>query len=122
MRDFLSKTLGGLERPYFLRHLFFGLCITVLLSWAMYASANPAKWGNIFGFVICGLLYPYSRFVYESIITFILGDNVFFVNSLLMLTIKMITIIICWIFSVFIAPIGLIWLYFYHNKNNRIES
>lgn len=121
MRDFLSKTLGGLDRSYFLRHLFFGLLITGLISWSLYSS-DPSKWEIIFLFVVCGLLYPYSRFVYESIINFIFGDNVFIVNAFFMLWVKLITMFLCWALSVFIAPIGLIWLYFYNNKISKVES
>ncbi|HHF2589648.1 TPA: hypothetical protein ACPJUQ_001833, partial [Haemophilus influenzae] len=72
--------------------------------------------------LICLLLYPYSRFVYESIIEYILGDNVFFINAPLMLVTKLITMAICFIFSIFIAPIGLIYLYFYHSKQEKLQN
>ena len=65
------------------------------------------------------LLYPYSRFVYEKIVGFILGENTFFVNALLMLVVKVLTMEMCWGIAVFITPVGLIYLYlyFYHSKN-----
>ena len=122
MKDFISKTLGGLDRAYFFRHLFFGLCITALMSWGVYSSSNPHNVMNIFCFILMGLLYPYSRFVYESIMNFILGENSFFVNAILLLLTKAITMFICWMFSIFIAPIGMICLYIYHTKNNKLES
>ena len=46
-----------------------------------------------------------------------MGNNVFFVNIGLMFIVKFLTTIICWAMAIFIAPIGLIYLYFYHNKN-----
>ena len=39
-------------------------------------------------FVANALIYPYSRFVYESIVDFIFGNNVFFVNALFLLATK----------------------------------
>lgn len=96
MKRFLSKTFGGLETSYYLRHLFFGLAMTILFSWGMFVSDNPAKWTNISAFVAFGVLYPYSRFVYESVLGFVFGENVFFVNAFLLLITKIITMVMCW--------------------------
>lgn len=61
-------------------------------------------------------LYPYSRFVYESIVSFIMGNNVFFVNAIFMVVVKIFTMLLCWSFAIFIAPIGLAYLYYHHSK------
>jgi hypothetical protein len=66
--------------------------------------------------VVNTLLYPYSRFVYESIMNFIMGQNVFFVNALLMLGVKLMTMLLCWAFAIFVAPIGLAYLYYHHSR------
>ena len=71
-------------------------------------------WGVIFQF-----LYPYSRFVYESVVGYLMGNNVFFVNAFLMLITKLFTMLLCWFLSIFIAPVGLLYLYFYHSKQER---
>ncbi len=75
--------------------------------------------GLILFTVVSTILYPYSRFVYESIVGFIMGQNVFFVNAIFMLTVKFMTMTICWAFSIFIAPAGLAYLYFHHSKANQ---
>lgn len=66
--------------------------------------------------VFSTLLYPYSRFVYESIVRFIMGENVFFVNAIFMLITKFITMLMCWGVAIFVAPIGLAYLYYHHSK------
>jgi hypothetical protein len=66
--------------------------------------------------VVSTLLYPYARFVYESVVGFIMGENVFFVNALLMLGAKIITMFVCWFLAIFIAPLGLLYLYWYHSR------
>jgi len=48
---------------------------------------------------------------------FIFGENVFFVNAIFLLFTKFMTMLFCWGLAVFIAPIGLGYLYFYHTKN-----
>lgn len=46
----------------------------------------------------------------------------FFVNALFLLAIKIITMLICFGFAMFIAPIGLIYLYYYHSKNKTFDE
>lgn len=125
--SFLSKTLGGLSRAYYIRQFLFGLIFFISIVAISYNGYNytgntSILVKNVILGLICLLLYPYSRFVYESIIEYILGDNVFFVNVPLMLVTKLITMAICFVFSIFIAPIGLIYLYFYHSKQEKLQN
>ena len=125
--SFLSKTLGGLSRAYYTRQFLFGLIFFISIVAISYNGYNytgntSILVKNVILGLICLLLYPYSRFVYESIIEYILGDNVFFVNVPLMLVTKLITMSICFVFSIFIAPIGLIYLYFYHSKQEKLQN
>jgi hypothetical protein len=62
------------------------------------------------------LLYPYSRFVYESVTGFIMGENVFFMNAMFLLVMKFFTMAACWFLAMVIAPVGLIYLYFHHSR------
>ena len=72
--------------------------------------------------VICTLLYPYSRYVYESVVGFIMGENVFFTSAIFMMLIKYLTMSLCWVFAIFIAPIGLAYLYFHHTKQEKLNN
>ncbi|SAK42522.1 membrane protein [Caballeronia glebae] len=58
------------------------------------------------------LLYPYARFVYEGVVRYIVGDNIFVFPVLLVLPVKVLMMILCWVFAIFISPVGLIYLYF----------
>ncbi|WP_118842059.1 hypothetical protein [Haemophilus haemolyticus] len=125
--SFLAKTLGGLSKAYYTRQFLFGLIFFISIVAISYNGYNytgntSILVKNVILGLICLLLYPYSRFVYESIIEYILGDNVFFVNVPLMLVTKLITMAICFVFSIFIAPIGLIYLYFYHSKQEKLQN
>jgi hypothetical protein len=71
-------------------------------------------------FVVCTLLYPYSRFVYESVIEFLTGNNEFYVAGnllFLMIIFKLVMMTLCWTLAPFIAPIGLGYLYFHHSRS-----
>ncbi|MDR0781872.1 MAG: hypothetical protein LBF16_14495 [Pseudomonadales bacterium] len=114
MHPIIRKTLGGLSLQYYLRQFMFGLVMAALLYFLTTQGGRPFElW---FFTLTSTLLYPYSRFVYESIVGFVMGENVFFVNALLMLITKIFTMFLCWGFAWFIAPIGLVYLYYHHTK------
>ena len=119
IRDILRKTLGGLTTAYYVRQFLFGL---VLYAWVVWMSVQSGAYRHIPLFTLCQFLYPYSRFVYESIVGFILGRNVFFVNPVALLVTKIITIALCWTMAIFIAPFGLAYLYFYHSRQERRQQ
>lgn len=116
MKDFFKQTFGGLSTAYLVRQFFFGVLIFAFHLFILTQGESGHKVSSIIFFTINTLLYPYSRFVYERVIGFVMGENIFFVNALLMLITKIITMIMCWILATLIAPIGLLYIYFYHKK------
>jgi len=117
MQSFLSKTICGLTASYYLRQLFFGVLVAAFFIFMKSRAPSGIDFANVALSIASALLYPYSRFVYESIVGFVLGTNVFYVNAGLMLGVKFITMFICWFLAVFIAPLGLLYLYWYHSRH-----
>lgn len=116
MHPIIQKTFGGLSKPYYFRHFVFGLVFVALFVFI--SLENPSDI-SISGMVLClvnAFLYPYSRFVYESLVGFILGNNMLVVPVPLMLFAKLMTMAICFVLAVVIAPIGLAYLYYHHTK------
>ncbi len=117
MHPIIHKTFGGLSPQYYLRQFFFGLLMCGFVVFVSSHEGNsPLRLPMIAMLVVNTLLYPYARFVYESIVGFIMGDNLFLVNAVLMMFVKIMTMAMCWSFALFIAPIGLIYLYFHHSR------
>jgi hypothetical protein len=116
MHTVIHKTFGGLSPQYYFRQLFFGLIVAAFVYFMSTQGGRSMPIGMLLFTVISTLLYPYSRFVYETIIGFIMGENVFFVNAILMLIFKIFTMLLCWAFAIFVAPIGLAYLYYHHSK------
>lgn len=116
MHPVLAKTFGGLSKPYYFRQFFFGLLFVAFFMFMASKSTHGVPIGAALLMAINALLYPYSRFVYESVVGFIMGNNVFYANAFLMLFVKLITMSVCFMFAVFIAPIGLAYLYYHHSK------
>lgn len=117
MHPVLQKTLGGLSREYYVRQFVFGLIfpafILLLLPPGM---ENGSLAALVLMCVVNTVLYPYSRFVYESIVNFIFGNNVFVMPAVTLLILKVITMGVCWSMAIFIAPLGLAYLYYHHSK------
>ena len=116
MQEIIKKTIGGLSAQYYIRQLFFGSLFAALIIYVVINGGKPIQFSMIALLAINTLLYPYSRFVYESVVGFIMGNNVFFVNAILMIIVKIFTMLLCWSFAIFIAPIGLAYLYYRHSK------
>jgi len=116
MRDFVRMTFGGLSAQYYLRQLFFGALIVAFVIGMALQGSKPLQAGVVVFSVISALLYPYSRFVYERVVGFIMGNNVFFGNAIVVLTAKVFTMVMCWVCAIFVAPVGLLYLYFHHRK------
>jgi hypothetical protein len=118
MHPVIAKTFGGLSAPYYFRHLLFGSFFLLPPLFMI------IKGGLSFGFPLLillaaignTLLYPYSRYVYESVMNFLIGDNMFLINPFIFLLFKMMTMMLCWWLAVFIAPFGLGYLYYHHSK------
>ena len=114
MHPVLAKTFGGLSASYYARHFLFGLIFPLITYFA--SQGKPVHLPMLLTVAVNTLLYPYSRFVYEGVMNFILGENVFFVDGLLLLAGKVATMLFCWAAAILIAPIGLAYLYYYHSK------
>ena len=114
----LIELFKGLTIEYYLRQLFFGALFLGLFTWIL-LQGDEIKYALLVFYVINTLLYPYSRFAYERIISFILGDTVLFSNIIVFTALKLITMVICWTFAIFIAPIGLLFIYFYQKRSNK---
>jgi len=116
MKELFGKFFGGLNPAYFFRHLVFGIILGAVFIAGKANSPTGLEFGELLMMVVSTLLYPYSRFVYESIVRFILGENRIFANALLWMIVKVMTMCICWFMAIFIAPVGLAFLYW---RNTR---
>jgi hypothetical protein len=116
----IVSIFGGLSREYYIRNFLFGLIFPAILIFMFLNAPVYHQKVYLIGIyaLLSTLLYPYSRFVYEGIIDYIVGENRFFVNGLLYIGVKLFTMYLCWIMAIFIAPIGLIYLYFQKSKRN----
>jgi len=120
MKPTFWKTFGGLSAPYYWRHFAFGLMFPAFFYFSLHDNPGPPAPLFVYLLVMTNaLLYPYARFAYEGVVAFILGENFFFINMWVMLFAKFLTMFACWLFAMFIAPLGLIYLYVHHSREHQ---
>jgi len=119
MHPVLAKTLGGLSREYYFRQIVFGVAFCVfMLFWVSGLGTHWSRisFGTIATYAVCTVLYPYSRFVYDSIVGFVMGSTVIALPLPIMLLVKLAGMMLCFLAAIFIAPVGLAYLYWRHSK------
>ena len=122
IKTFLSKSFGGLSKEYFLRQLMFALIMySLYIYYAIFSSSGSrhGDWVTILFMTVSTLLYPYSRFVYETVVNTIIGDNNFQVGGIIFLFCKIATMLMCWIYALLVAPVCLLFLFGYHSIKER---
>ena len=118
LADIFERSFCGLDRTYYFRQLFFGILIAGFLmffSWQTQSDIPmpPLVTATYVAFVLaCILLYPYSMFVYDGIMGFLMGDNVYFLPLIFILPWRFFVRLSCFVFAPVIGFIGLIALYF----------
>jgi hypothetical protein len=116
MKTIIRRTFGGLSLAYYFRNFVFGLILWAVLFFGVLKTESGILVEPAIFISISALLYPYSRFVYERIVAFILGDYVIISYIPILLCTKMMSMMLCFMLAIFIAPVGLLGLYFYHTK------
>lgn len=130
VRSAFRKSFGGLSREYLFRQYFFAIALAiavmVFFSLVEQRSQTPdseLSWTFYILLTITTLLYPYSRWVYETVLGFILGRNLFIAPLDTFFLLKLFTMAMCFALAIWIAPIGLIAIYIYNtmqeNKNSK---
>ena len=112
--------LFSLKPSYYFRHFIlispFTLYILFhlpLLDKVTHSVINLNYVESVVYISISWLLYPFSRFVYESAVNWLTGGYVLIVNGLLWLFVKLFTMGLCLLFAVVLAPIAWIYLFCY---------
>ena len=121
MKQLFAKTFGAMSSAYYLRNLIFGLIPLVFCLWVS-SHGSDARLSTLPVFFINTLLYPYARFVYEQVVAFIMGDNIFHINAILFLVAKLVTIWLCWAAAIFLTPLALAHLYYVSRKAEGVRA
>lgn len=96
MKTILAKTFGGLDKAYYFRQLFFGALLPafVIFMTSQSPTAKPIPVSAMFYLGLNTLLYPYSKFVWDSVKDFLMGNTVITLALPLFFVVKLFTVVI----------------------------
>lgn len=112
MKRFFTVLFTSLNPAYLVRQYVFALFIALFFFFI-----SPENMRSTLPFLLISfLLYPFAMFVYDSLVALIIGDRVWFTSWLFTFIWALIKILGIFVFSVFIAPLGILYLYFTHKN------
>jgi hypothetical protein len=110
MQVVLVKAFRALSPQVYLRHFLFGLLFPLML----YFTAGPQHihFGMKLVWAANVFLYPFSRYAYEAVVDYIVGDTLWLWPGVFALLGKLVTMAACWGLALFMAPGAIAYLYF----------
>lgn len=116
MTGFFSRTIGALQPAYVIRAYVIGFVLLGLVAWVRFHAPDnhgeTDRYLSLAYLFTCSLLFPFAKLVWDELRDLALGGNVFFINGLIALILKVFINGLLWAFAVFIAPIGFLYLWF----------
>ncbi|KAB0537746.1 MULTISPECIES: hypothetical protein [Pseudochrobactrum] len=113
----LGRILNGVERTYLIRAWLIGACFFALMVTVALQAKNGAQFAPLFYFAICTLMFPFSKLVWDELKNLVMGQNIFLMNALILMMLKLFINALLWAFAPFIAIIGIGYIW-YRTKSN----
>ncbi len=113
---FLKRIFGALQPTYLIRAYVISAVFMAMMVWLVLypAKGEPLTIDRIAPLVIFGigaLLFPFSKLVWDEIKRVMMGGNVFILPVIILMPLKLIVNYALWCFSIFIAPLGIAYLW-----------
>ncbi len=112
MKNFLTVVFSSVEPSYLKRQYFFGTIVTILFFFASVTTSGSTPILIWIWLPLNLLFYPFSVIVFDSIMELFFGNSILIGNFIFMSILSLIKIFILYFFSIFIAPIGMIYIYY----------
>ncbi|MFB7881673.1 hypothetical protein [Brevundimonas diminuta] len=114
--NFIKRIFGSVQPRYLIRAYVLSAAFMALMVW-MTLSAGGAqplhdRAAALAVFGVGALLFPFSKLVWDEIKRVMMGETVFFMNTLMLMVLKVLVNFFLWGFSIFIAPLGILYLWF----------
>ncbi len=114
----VSRIFEMLNRRYLIRAYFIGLVFFGLEGFMLVHSLTRGHvhvGGDMLMLVLMAadtLLFPFSKFAWDQTRDFLMGNNIVFANAIVIFVMKLFVNILLWGFAIFVAPIGIGYLWF----------
>lgn len=86
----------------------------------LYGESNELSIKVILIFATSSLLYPFSKLAYDEITNYLMGNNVILMSGLIFIIWKLFINVVLFAYSIFIAPFGILYLWYRGRKRMSI--
>ncbi|MGU3575655.1 hypothetical protein ACLBWZ_08980 [Brucellaceae bacterium C25G] len=108
----LGRIINGVERRYLIRAWLIGACFFALMAVVAFQGKNGVQIVPLLYFAVCTLLFPFSKLVWDELKNLIMGQNIFFMNALILMVLKLFINALLWSFAPFVAVVGIGYIWF----------
>lgn len=123
----VRRTLGSLSPRYAIRSYVIAFALFAFFTW-MRAQPDPNVQGAIGGLeasdygtlavlFVGSLLFPFTKLVWDELRDLALGENFVLINAVVMLIAKIFINVMLWFVSIFVAPLGMLYLWWRSREN-----
>ncbi|NHZ32353.1 hypothetical protein [Massilia rubra] len=114
MHPIISRTFFGLRPAYYVRQFIYALIPTAIIFNFMLSKKGEfgILWPMYALMIANVVLYPYARHFVSSVFGLLRGDGTYYVSVVVLLLWNLLVLAIVLGIAVFVAPLGLIVLYF----------
>lgn len=112
--SFFRRIFGGVQPSFLVRSYLIGL-IFFVVAISMPLGAEPKNSAHIVLIMYAALstvLFPFAKLSWDELRDLVFGNNVIFMNAVSLLMLKWTVNILLWASAIFIAPVGILYLWF----------
>jgi len=112
--NFVRRIVGGVQPSYLVRAYLIGIVFFALTAGLTFKAGtrNGIPLGFVAFAALNTLLFPFAKLVWDELRNLVFGNNVIFVNALLLFAFKWIVNGLLWALAIFVAPVGILYLWF----------
>lgn len=118
MKAFTKRIFGAVEPRYLTRAYLISLALLIYAIWyfATQATLQPHQRGIMLAYAaLSAILFPFAKLVWDEIRDTIMGNTVLSYDGwtvLVSFVAKIIINVLIWFCAIFIAPLGVLYLWF----------
>lgn len=124
--NFLHRIFGALRPAYLVRSYVIGLVLLgVMIAFLTNVEAKDNRGSPVAMysyFILCTLLFPFAKLTWDELRNLAFGENVLVLNAALMLFLKFVINALLWGLAVFVAPFGVLYLWFRTRASREVAG
>lgn len=108
-----SRIFGALRPAYMIRAYVIGFALFAFMAWVRSHGPSDASNYLLIGyFLVCSLIFPFAKFVWDEVMALLMGRNFFIMPAIFLIPLKVLVNGLLWTMAIFVAPLGILYLWF----------